>query len=436
MPPTIGILAGGGRLPTLIAESVVARGGQVHIVGVIGEADDSITRFPHTWANWGQVGLMLETLRTKGGGVMVIAGGVTRPNLFKLRPDLGFFRVLPQVLRMLRGGDDSVLTRVVRVFEHYGLTVKGAHEVAPDLLAGSGTLGAVSLSPTGDKDAVVAFAVRQLLGPLDAGQAVVVREGSVLAIEGAEGTDRMLARLVADARSQEASAPAGILAKGPKPGQELRVDMPVIGTRTIDGLQAAGLAGVVLEAGRALLIDRDETVRKADAVGLAIVAHRAEAMQGAAADLLARALRRAAPHKGHCAGRVQPSGQDTADIEKGLVAVTRLAGLNTGRSVVITRAYVLAVEAREGLEAMLERVGQLRQWGLGRRVGALVLTAAVADGLTPRVILEKAAAQGLAGVAVAGKAAVLQAWSEAGPIADALGLFLVVCESRTCGEGS
>ena len=87
----IGILAGGGRLPLTIAESVAARGGQVHIVGIDGEADPSIARFPHTWVNWGQIGRMVSTLRSEGGGEMVIAGGVRRPDLWKLRPDLGFF---------------------------------------------------------------------------------------------------------------------------------------------------------------------------------------------------------------------------------------------------------------------------------------------------------------------------------------------------------
>ena len=129
LPKRIGILAGGGRLPSLIADSVIAQGGSVHIVGVEGEADQSITAYPHTWVNWGQVGRMLRTLRTEGGGQMVIAGSVTRPILSQLRPDLGFFRVLPQVLRMLVGGDDSVLTRVVRVFELNGVTVRDGQTI-------------------------------------------------------------------------------------------------------------------------------------------------------------------------------------------------------------------------------------------------------------------------------------------------------------------
>src|SRR5207244_7144593 len=123
-----------------------ARGESVHIVGIEGEADPDIARFPHTWVNWGEIGRMVETLRGQGRSELVIAGAVTRPDLWKIRPDAGFFTSLPQILRLLAGGDDSVLKRVVRFFEAKGLRVRGAHEVAPDLLAGSGRIGGVALS--------------------------------------------------------------------------------------------------------------------------------------------------------------------------------------------------------------------------------------------------------------------------------------------------
>ena len=134
----VGILAGGGRLPLMIAESVAARGDGVHIVAIEGEADLEVARFPHTWVNWGQIGRMVATLRAEGATELVIAGGVTRPDLRRIRPDAGFFTSLPQIVRLLAGGDDSVLSRVVRFFEGKGLTVRGVHEVAPDLLAGDG----------------------------------------------------------------------------------------------------------------------------------------------------------------------------------------------------------------------------------------------------------------------------------------------------------
>ncbi|MDX2205357.1 MAG: UDP-2,3-diacylglucosamine diphosphatase LpxI [Hyphomicrobiaceae bacterium] len=426
MGRTIGILAGGGQLPALIADSVIDAGGAVHIVGLKGEADAGIERFPHTWANWGEVGLMLDTLRDKGGGEVVIAGTVSRPDLFKIRPDLGFFRLLPELLRMLRGGDDSVLRRVVRLLERRGLTVLGAHEVAPALLAGAGQLGARALDAQGRADAVLGFAVRQALGSLDAGQAVAVADGVVLAIEGAEGTDRMLGRIRALARGRQGEAGRGILAKGPKPGQELRVDMPVIGMRTIDGIREAGLAGVALEAGGVLLLDREPMIRKADAGQCALVAFDAKDLRAAAGAWLDPPWP-AAPGPAVTSGRVRPAPRHGVDIDKGLKAVMRLQRLGTGRSVVVARAFILAVEAAEGIVATLRRIGQLRQWGLGgRRAGVLAVRAAAGDGLAAEEVLGEAARQGLAGVAVVGEAGALHGWREATATADGLGLFLLV----------
>jgi hypothetical protein len=142
--------------------------------------------------------------------------------------------------------------------------------VAPELLAREGPAGARVLDPRAQADAELGFAVRAVLGPLDAGQAVVVADGSVLAIEGAEGTDAMLARVESFNRSLGQTARSGVLAKGPKPGQELRVDMPTVGPRTVERAAAARLAGVAVEAGGVLLLDRDKAVQAADDSGLAI----------------------------------------------------------------------------------------------------------------------------------------------------------------------
>ncbi|HEX5957106.1 MAG TPA: UDP-2,3-diacylglucosamine diphosphatase LpxI, partial [Hyphomicrobiaceae bacterium] len=264
----IGILAGGGRLPSLIADGVLQRGGSVRIVAIEGEAGPDIARYPHTWVNWGQVGCMISVLRAEADA-MVIAGSVRRPDLWKLRPDWGFFLSLPQILGMMVGGDDSVLSRVVRFFEAKGIEVRGAHEVAPDLLVLGGPAGALSLDSQTHADARLGFAVRAALGPLDAGQAVVVADGRVLAIEGAEGTDAMLTRVAALRTGASLLSRSGVLAKGPKPGQELRVDMPAVGPRTIENVAAAGLAGLAVEAGAVLMLDRGEAVHVADSIGIA-----------------------------------------------------------------------------------------------------------------------------------------------------------------------
>jgi DUF1009 family protein len=418
----IGILAGGGRLPVMIAESVTARGGCVHIVAIEGEADPEIARFPHTWVNWGQIGRMVSTLRAKGATELVIAGGVTRPDLWRIRPDAGFFAGLPQIVRLLAGGDDSVLSRVVRFFEGKGLTVRGVHEVAPELLAGEGRMGAVDLRPQERTDAELGFAVRQALGAADAGQAVAVAQGRVLAVEGAEGTDAMLRRVRALPGREHPGRRSGVLAKGPKPGQELRVDMPAVGPRTVEQAAAAGLSGVVVEARAVLMLDRAEAVRTADAAGCALYGllptERAKIVQ-------------ARPAVGRVIGRARPGRRDAADIETGLRAVCALAPLGTGAGVVVVRHYILAIEASEGPLGMLERAAKLRQWGLRwRKAGVMVRRAHDAGNEADILdaILAGAAVQELAGVAIVGSADALSPYEEAARRADAHGLFLVLCE--------
>jgi DUF1009 family protein len=428
----IGILAGGGRLPITIAESITARGGAVHIVGIEGEADAGIAGFPHTWVNWGQIGRMVATLHAEDARELVIAGGVRRPDLWRVRPDAGLFRNLPLIARLLVGGDDSVLKRVVRFFEGNGLTVRGVHEVAPDLLADAGQLGGSGIGRADLADAELGFAVRRALGPVDAGQAVVAARGRVLAIEGAEGTDAMLER-VAGLSGRGAPAPRrGVLAKGPKPGQELRVDMPAIGPRTIELAAAAGLAGVAVEAGAVLVLERGETVRLADALGCAL--------EGFARGTLPAAPAAAAsPERtARVVGRRHPRRPDLADIETGLAAVEALAPYATGRGAMVLRRYVLAIEAAEGTAAMLQRAAaSRRQWGLRwRRAGVLVRRVDGLDGAHDnadeaalRSLLAQVAALELAGIAVTGPPQALEPCEGLGRLADDLGLFLVLCEA-------
>ena len=418
----VGVLAGGGSLPLVVAESVAARGETVHIVAIRGAANQEIARFPHTWVDLGQIGRIVATLRGEGVTDLVIAGTVRRPDLWKVRPDAGFFRSLPHVLGLLAGGDDSVLSRVVRFFEANGFTVRGAHEVASDLLAQPGLLGRMGLSLQDRSDASVGFAVREALGPLDAGQAVVVANGTVVAIEGAEGTDAMLERVTRLRRN--GAGMRGVLAKGPKPGQELRVDMPAIGPRTVERAAGAGLAGIAVEAGGLLVLGREEAVRGADAAGIAL--------EGLPRSVAMAATPDAAPassRQGRLMSRRSPGRRDRRDLDIGLGVVDRLAPFRTGAAVVVSRAYILAVAAQEAPAAMLERVGALRQWGARgkRRVGVLVCRAdQPADAAQVREICAQATRQGLAGIAVTGAPYVMDACEDAWRGAGVGDLFLAL----------
>ena len=417
----IGILAGGGRLPLMLAQSIAARGRRVHIIAIVGEAEGAIARFPHTWVHWGEVGRIVATLRKQGCGELVIAGAVRRPDLLKLRPDLGLLKSLPQIVPLLGGGDDSVLRRVVGFLEGKGFNVRGAHEVAPELVAADGMIGKVRLSACELGDARLGFAVRRALAASDAGQAVVVAQGRVLAIEGVEGTDAMLGRL---ARRAFPRAPrSGVLAKGPKPGQELRVDMPVIGPRTVENALAAGLAGVVVEAGCVLILERGEMLALADREGCAVYGLAAHCSRPSAGEGLAHAIRR-----GRVIGQRRPSPRDRRDIERGLGVVDALASVGVAGAVVVARTHVLAIEAGEERAAMLKRAASLRQWGLhgSRRLGVFVCQARAGESeAAMRTNLQLAAEQRLAGVAVTGAESALAHYEAAARLADALKLFLV-----------
>lgn len=268
----LGIVAGRGRFPAVIAEAMTAHDIPLHIIGLRGEASEAIERFPHTWISWGQVGKLFGALKDHGCTDIVIIGGVNRPDFDKLRIDFGAVKTLPFLLSLAKGGDDHVLSRIVRFFEDKGYRVHGAGEVLPDLLAPVGTLTAKAPSAGDQADIAAALKVVRALGRLDIGQAAVVSRGHVLAVEAAEGTDAMLRRCAEIRRlGRTHGTRQGVLVKAPKPGQEERIDMPTIGAETIRRAAAAGLAGVAVAAGRVLMAERDDAIAAANADKLFLV---------------------------------------------------------------------------------------------------------------------------------------------------------------------
>jgi hypothetical protein len=267
----LAIIAGGGTLPIALAAAAAAQGRAVHVLGIRGEADAKISRFPHTWLKWGEVGKLFATLEELGCRDLVIIGSVSRPDLANVRFDFGAIKNLPFLLGLGVGGDDQVLSSVVRFLEGKGYRVFGAGEVAPELLAAEGTIGPKAPSPDDRADIETGFRVVSALGRLDVGQAAVVVKGRVLAVEAAEGTDAMLARCAELRKGARRRGLAGVLVKAPKPGQEERVDLPTIGPDTVEMAAQAGLAGIAVAAGRVLIADRDATIAAAGQHGLFLV---------------------------------------------------------------------------------------------------------------------------------------------------------------------
>jgi UDP-2,3-diacylglucosamine hydrolase len=263
----LGIIAGGGQLPAAVARGALTAGFDPFILGLRGNADRSIEQFQHDYVHLGQVGRMLRVLRNEQCQSIVLIGSLRRPNLFRLKVDSGFFRHLPRLLRLLKGGDDTVLRGVAHFFEEQGFEIRSAHEVAPRLLAPEGCFSAALPDSSAFEDISLGFQVVRALGAFDIGQAAVVARNYVLAVEAAEGTDAMLQRC-RDLNKWGVTVRKGVLVKAPKPGQDLRIDLPAIGPRTVELAAEAGLAGIAVAAGAVLLAEQEELVEKARELGL------------------------------------------------------------------------------------------------------------------------------------------------------------------------
>jgi hypothetical protein len=173
---------------------------------------------------------------------------------------------MPRLVRAFRGGDDTLLAGVASIAESGGLRVVGLNEVAPEVFVPAGALGRYQPSERDGTDIARALKVIAALGPFDVGQAAVVADNNVLAVEAAEGTDNMLLR-IADLRRQRRVTSAvgvGVLVKAPKPGQDRRFDLPSIGPRTIENAARAGLAGVAVTAGSTVIAEPAEVAAAAD----------------------------------------------------------------------------------------------------------------------------------------------------------------------------
>lgn len=250
-PPDQGplaIICGAGTLPFAVADAVRARGRAVVLFALRGWADAGrVAAYRHYWGSLGQFGWTCRQARAEGCREIVFIGSIARPPLWRLRFDWGTLRILPSVMAAYRGGDNHLLSGVAKAFEQQGFRLVGAHEVAPEILMPAGALG--KRRPNAQERADIAQALRLLeaIGTFDVGQAAVVAGNHVLAVEGAEGTDKMLER-VAELRGRQVGAPGGVLVKAPKPGQDWRFDLPSMGPQTIENVARAGLAGIAVLA--------------------------------------------------------------------------------------------------------------------------------------------------------------------------------------------
>ncbi|MEM6577814.1 MAG: UDP-2,3-diacylglucosamine diphosphatase LpxI [Pseudomonadota bacterium] len=294
---TLALIAGQGGLPQHLVSFLRARG-EVPLLCEDENLPSSVADMvPRIGFRLEKLGTLLKVLREAGVTHLCMAGAVRRPRVDPALMDSETMPLVPRFMQAMAKGDDAILRAFVGLFEEAGMTVIGAADIDPDLLPETGAFGDVAVPEGLAPDLVAAEAALQEMGAADLGQAVVVRDGAVIAREEDAGTDAMLDALApgdkplsadpldamgemldsvadwlsgpeAETARRQAPAQGGILYKAPKPGQELRVDMPVIGPDTVLRSAHAGLRGIVIEEGGVMIIDQNGVIEQLKARGL------------------------------------------------------------------------------------------------------------------------------------------------------------------------
>jgi DUF1009 family protein len=270
----LAIICGGGSLPFALADAATRRGRRVVMFALRGCADPQrVAAYRHHWIWMGQLGRFIRITGEEGCRDVAFIGSVPRPGLWQIRADLRVLRLMPQLFRLYRGGDDRLQSGIGRLFEQHGFRLIGPKEIAPELLMPSGSLGVREPNDRDRADIARGLALLAATSPFDIGQAVIVAENQVLALEGPEGTDQALAR-VAQLRGNgriRSAAGAGVLVKAAKLGQDHRLDLPTIGPHTIEGVARAGLAGIAVVAGSTIVAEPERIAAAADRAGIFVV---------------------------------------------------------------------------------------------------------------------------------------------------------------------
>ena len=267
----LAIVCGAGSLPFALADAAARRGRRVVLFALRGWADPQrVAAYPHHWTWMGQFDRFRRLAADEGCRDVAFIGSVARPSLWKIRPDLRMLRLMPQIVQLYRGGDDHLQSGIGRLFEQHGFRLVGPREIAPELAMPLGPLGSRAPGERDRADIVRGLALLNATSPYDIGQAVVVAENHVLAVEGPEGTDRMLARVAELRRNGRIRSPmgTGVLIKAAKIGQDHRIDLPTIGPQTIESAAAAGLSGVAVVAGSTIVAEPELIAAAADRLKL------------------------------------------------------------------------------------------------------------------------------------------------------------------------
>jgi UDP-2,3-diacylglucosamine hydrolase len=266
-PNRYGLIAGNGRFPFLVLEAARSQGIDMVVAAIKEETSPDIERQARTvhWLSLGQLGKLIKTFKAEGVTKAIMAGQVKHKQIFSgILPDLKMMQVLASLATR---NTDSLIGAVARVLEDEGIQLVESTLFLEPLLPKPGVLTKRLPSEDEQKDLEYGYKLARELGRLDVGQTVVVADAACIAVEAMEGTDAVIQRAASLANGR-----ALRVVKLAKPNQDLRFDVPVIGIPTVGVLRRSGATAMAIEAGKTLMIDRDELLREADAAAITIVA--------------------------------------------------------------------------------------------------------------------------------------------------------------------
>ena len=266
MSKKIGLIAGNGQFPLLFAQAAQQKGWQVHAAAYRNETDPLLTQHVASleWFYLGQLKRLIKYFRHQGVHRAVMLGGITKTRMFtNVRPDI---KAIALVASMRHTHDDAILRAFAEALESEGIQIQASTFLLPELLAPPGVWTRRKPSRSENEDIRLGWKIAKEIGRLDIGQCVIVGGGSVLAVEAIEGTDAAIRRGGQLGKGQ------AVVVKVCKPTQDTRFDIPAVGLATIETMHAAGVKTLAIEAGNAVVFDREAMIAQADGCGVAIVA--------------------------------------------------------------------------------------------------------------------------------------------------------------------
>lgn len=264
----IAIIAGSGDLPRLLAEDQRSLGSDYLVVSFVGQTQDWVSDHPSFSAQFEKAGALFDAIKSAGCDRVVFAGGMVRPRLNPLKFDKQFLKLATYLLPALKGGDDKTLGAVARAFQDQGLKIVPAEDLLDNLLAQGGCETKHHPSDADIADIERGFDILDVISSADIGQAAVISDGVCLGVETIGGTNFLLSTVSQLQPELRAQTPNGVLCKAPKRDQDRRYDLPTIGVETVVAAHRAGLSGIAVKHGGALIIDQVNTVQRADELGL------------------------------------------------------------------------------------------------------------------------------------------------------------------------